>query len=61
MRARLACPRGATMKAASKGSAAAVIPDKVNRENIFPFDANLNRLRNVIEWTFGRPKTGAAT
>lgn len=33
-----------------------VIPNKINRERFFPFDAKLYRLRNVIERTFCRLK-----
>jgi transposase len=33
-----------------------VIPNKANRKVIFPFDADLYRLRNVIERTFCRLK-----
>jgi transposase len=33
-----------------------VIPNKVNRKRLFPFDAELYRLRNVIERTFCRLK-----
>ena len=33
-----------------------VIPNKINRKKLFPFDANLYRLRNVIERTFCRLK-----
>lgn len=33
-----------------------VIPNKTNRKVLFPFDADLYRLRNVIERTFCRLK-----
>ena len=33
-----------------------VIPNKINRKQLFPFDAELYRLRNVIERTFCRLK-----
>jgi transposase len=33
-----------------------VIPNKSNRKHIFPFDADLYRLRNIIERTFCRLK-----
>jgi transposase len=33
-----------------------VIPNKINRKTLFPFDAELYRLRNVIERTFCRLK-----
>lgn len=33
-----------------------VIPNKANRKAIFPFDADLYRLRNLIERTFCRLK-----
>ena len=35
---------------------APVIPNKINRKQLFPFDAELYRLRNVIERTFCRLK-----
>jgi transposase len=34
----------------------AVIPNKINRKTLFPFDPELYRLRNVIERTFCRLK-----
>jgi transposase len=33
-----------------------VIPNKANRKTLFPFDAELYRLRNIIERTFFRIK-----
>jgi transposase len=33
-----------------------VIPNKSNRKQLFPFDAELYRLRNIIERTFCRLK-----
>ena len=33
-----------------------IIPNKSNRKQLFPFDAELYRLRNVIERTFCRLK-----
>lgn len=33
-----------------------IIPNKINRKKLFPFDAELYRLRNVIERTFCRLK-----
>jgi hypothetical protein len=33
-----------------------VVPNKINRKKLYPFDAKLYRLRNVIERTVCRPK-----
>jgi transposase len=38
------------------GGTAPTIPNKINRKQLFPFDAGLYRLRNVIERTFCRLK-----